>query len=114
MTAPKWETSPTRPNMLLDGDGFFISYNPNTGSLLPMFRGEGDGAETALCKDGAFLILNGDFRKEYEEAFPRGYEACLAVYEANRSAARSSWSSGENEDPDYGFLLGRIFGLGDS
>jgi hypothetical protein len=68
-------------NSLLRGDGFYVSYNPATDC----------GAETALVKDGEFLILLGDFRDTYEKLVPEGYEACLAYFRAS-NAEHSDWS----------------------
>lgn len=92
-------------NEVLKGEGFAISYNPNTqavpgmaeiqklgellsGGQLPAKTPE----ETALIKDDQFLILNGDFRKEYEELLPKGYEACKEFYES-RQTLQSKWSN---------------------
>ncbi len=91
-------------NYLLDGEGFYVSYNPNTcGSLLgSFFGGDGDGEETALCvpkgrKDGGtlYLILNGDFREDYEKLAPQGLDACKAFFEGHKGAHRSSWTQDE-------------------
>lgn len=95
-------------NYTLDGDGFYISWLPSTkhimGTRSRMFEGDDKGAgETALCNPGLkdehqkWLILNGDFRKEYEEAFPGGYEACRAVYEANKDK-KSMWSDDSRDE----------------
>lgn len=59
-------------NYVLDGDGFFISYNPNPGAGISSFAADNGGDETALCagkkdSDIEYRILNGDFRAEYEE-----------------------------------------------
>lgn len=97
-------------NSLLEGDGFFISYVADTSKTFRMELTElanlmgnlvdvnfKDGEETALCvidgKAREWLILEGDFRKEYEEAFPLGIKAVKKVYEKNKKASRSSWST---------------------
>lgn len=99
-------------NQVLNGVGFYISYNRNTaaghlaGSLTnlankvaPLAGLEStfdDGEETALCikkgGDQEWLILKGDFRKEYELAFP-SIKKCRAVYEKHKESARSQWST---------------------
>lgn len=79
---PKWKKpAPYAENEILSGKGFYISFNPGpsinfTGSSVP---------ETALKgENGPWLILSGDFRKDYEKAAPKGYEACVKVYEKNK------------------------------
>ena len=91
-------------NYVLEGDGFYLSFNAAPCADMSFFRSDSGGSETALAvEDGKpdggtlWLILNGDFRKEYEEAFARGIEGCLAVYESHRSTKRSSWSTDYDE-----------------
>jgi hypothetical protein len=93
-------------NMVLDGDDFFISYQPaSSGKILGMafFDSDFQQGETALCLlsgDGtSYFILNGDFRKEYEAAFP-DLQACMVVYAENRKMHRSSWSEDILEELD--------------
>lgn len=97
----KWERLTN--NEILKGKGFYISYNPNTGKDHGFFTELGnmlgaqlkDGEETALRleKRGLWLILEGDFRKEYEAAFPKGLKACEAVYKKHKKSKRSNWST---------------------
>lgn len=95
-----------RKNLVLDGNGFYISYNPNTfnghgeitdiaNALGALIREEKhtDGEETALFGNNTWYILTGDFRKEYEEAFEGGFLACLDVYEKHKSTSRNAWST---------------------
>lgn len=98
---PKFEpnTNPRYKNEILKGKDFYLSYNPQTGtnSLLADFASaltgnENGKEETALYSHGVWYILNGDFRKEYEEAFDGGFDACAAVYKRN-IAHRSGWST---------------------
>ena len=84
---PEWRKN--RGNEVLNGDGFYISFNPK-----PVLWPD-NGAETALVlppPTWKCLILNGDYRKEYGALVEQGYEACLAFYESKKSTARSSWS----------------------
>ena len=81
-----------RYNMVLSGDGFYVSYNPGEGPLAP-----DDGKpETALViknvRGPTFLILNGDFRKEFENLIDQGCDACRMFYEIKKVKDRSSWS----------------------
>lgn len=102
-------------NEVLDGDGFFVSYNnkPNEafggfskdigeiGNILLDIIGdnrklETDGrSETALMKGNDYYILNGDFRGEYEKLAPLGFEACYKFYK-DHSEHRSNWSNDES------------------
>lgn len=98
----KFKQNPGYPNELLrSSDKFYISYNPATcaGNPIALLIGAIVGAEngreeTALRDDVAevWYILNGDFRKEYEEAAPHGFNACLEVYKKNIQH-RSEWST---------------------
>lgn len=54
-------------NEILDFDDWYVSFNDNLCFDISFFRSDTGGAETALCIDGQFMILNGDFRKEYED-----------------------------------------------
>lgn len=107
-TIPKWEKFDY--NEVLKGKGFYISYNPQTGktdlgnlyNLMGNALGkmvgkevEADGrAETALCKDGEFYILNGDFRKQYEKLITKGFMECKKFYDS-KPDLHSGWSSME-------------------
>jgi len=93
---------PQDKNDVLAGEGFHVSYIHRTGANTKAFTeifnqlGEEvkDGEETALYleEEKLWLILEGDFRKQYEKAFPKGIEACRAVYNKNIKH-RSNWSS---------------------
>ena len=88
-------------NYILDGNGFYISYNPNPGggTIFPGIGWGSDtgGAETALVKDGKFWILNGDWRAEYEVAAKVGFNACMHIYQSHKEKYDSSWSTDNNE-----------------
>ena len=79
----------------LQGDGFHISYNPDT-SIQERASWIGDELEeTALCRTigrtATAFILNGDWRRPYEERIDQGYDTCYL-----KADHQSSWSS------DYG------------
>ncbi len=98
-------------NSVLDCNGFFISYNPQTGKtdlgkLLNTIGGmmgsivgkelEADGrAETAIVKEikgrNNFFILNGDYRKQYEKLAPKGFKACMDFFKL-KEEFKSGWS----------------------
>ena len=84
-------------NYILSDVGFYISfldYQTSTTLGINSWSNDKDQDETALCNrlNGEFYILNGDYRKEYEELFPKGYEACYDFFLANQDK-KSSWSN---------------------
>jgi len=95
-------------NFVAQGDGFHVSYNPSVadgpygaeaavmGAIASLISGEQmtNGEETALCDNatGAFHILSGDFREAYATEIPKGYAACLAVYEKFKEEYHNPWS----------------------
>lgn len=107
MSKKHWEH--INNNIILRGDGFYISYNDATGSkdmelhqqsvimdtLLGAMLGEEveRQEETALCFGDTFLILNGDFRSEYESLVEKGLEKCKKFYAQNKSKYQSIWST---------------------
>ena len=90
-------------NVVLETDNLRVSYNPNTqphpfvdGFLAPLLGQQSSGLEeTALKIDDVWYILNGDFRAEYEQAFPDPI-ACLDVYHRNIQH-RSNWSTDQTQ-----------------
>lgn len=90
-------------NYILQGDGFFISYNPGVpnpvSDLIAMLSGKTrNNHETAIViEDGKgegqnkYLILVGDHRAKYKTVFADGLPACQEVFFANQQA-RSEWS----------------------
>lgn len=95
----KWEsTNGWSGNQVLRvSDRFYISYNPSPGGGISFFAGDDNSAETALCiktsDNTHFLVLNGDFRREYEIAIKKGIGACLKVYLKHKEKHNSSWTS---------------------
>lgn len=92
-TTNDWREGPGG-NLMLDGEGFHISYQDFKNSPFgpTSFGPDGDQPETALCKDGNYYILNGDYRSAYENLLSQGFEACLNFFQDNASAHKSSWS----------------------
>lgn len=75
---------------------FYVSYNPDPKDWLSNILLMDTGAETALygeTKDGLWHILRGDFRKEYEELIPLGWEACLKFYNSKKAEFRCAYST---------------------
>lgn len=117
MAARTFQQNPGSPNELLEGEGFYLSYNPGhynpghygpknlLGALAVALGGDPSmeivTAETALCvqhPDGReWLILNGDFRKDYEGLVDQGLAACRAFYNSQKDEHKSPWST-ERED----------------
>ena len=92
-TNKKWEVSPMG-NLVLQGDGFFISYRANTADFGESWAGNDEGSgETALCFDGEYKILNGDFRKDYEKIIDSGLNECLKFYEEKKEKFNSRWTT---------------------
>ena len=99
MKAPKWEIR--ERNQILKGKGYYISYNafPPSGSFglfdFTVLSSDDGLPETALVipKDGGkeFLILKGDFRKDYESK--NGLEECIKFYLDNKKEHGSTWST---------------------
>jgi len=84
-------------NQVLEGKGFFISYNPRPGQMFGGWVADDGGDETALVRTGkgrnTYYILNGDFRKDYEKLINDGFVACKKFYDKKRKKFKSSWST---------------------
>lgn len=97
MSKVKWKDQPAMPmnfgpgNSVVEGDGFYVSYASDTSKNI--FANDDDGEETALVKGNNFLILNGDYRKDYEPLIPQGYDVCLDFFKSKPKTARSDWSN---------------------
>jgi hypothetical protein len=96
--ASKWEQIPFNGlgggNSLLRCEGFEISYNPNPGSMISFFASDDGGEETAICiprGDGTrkYLILNGDFRDDYERLSADGLKACIEFFRASKKTTEA-------------------------
>jgi hypothetical protein len=76
----------------------YFSYNPSPGGGISVFEGDDGSDETAIviktAGDDHFLVLNGDWREEYEKAFDEGGAiACLELFIKLREEHESSWST---------------------
>lgn len=83
----KWEKN--ERNFVLNGEPnkdfiWWISYNPTAETLNNI-------GETALVKKdlkdkwkSKFYILNGDFRKEYEELIDKGFDECKKFFDKEK------------------------------
>jgi len=102
---PNWQNT-GQGNLILQGDGFYVSYNPNPGEsdIGKMYNKigkeryglEAKAEETALVNESDatnYHILNGDFRKEYETAFPLGFAECKKVFDKHKDKDESDWST---------------------
>lgn len=68
----------TIPNKVLDGNGFYISYNNYDTALY--------GNDTTALVDNdmkEFRILNGDHRKKYNKLIPKGFKKCCDYFNNN-------------------------------
>lgn len=76
----------------------YFSFNPAPHAGISLFASDGGASETAMRYAGKFLILNGDWREEYQAAYAEGgIPACVAFYEASKAEHRSSWSEDDEE-----------------
>lgn len=94
MTTATMQMAPTKcgpvpvlvPNVVADGDGFYVSYNDHDISIY--------GCDTTTLVVGQmenFYILNGDHRTQYSRLIGKGFDACLSYFKANaRDANRFS------------------------
>lgn len=98
-------------NLVLQGEDFYISYNPDmeittkessfgwAQILGELFGLDHSKNETALVKtnskgeDKIFYILHGDFRTEYELLFRHGFKACYKFYLSQKKKYGSNWST---------------------
>lgn len=105
----KWKKIEGKNNEVLSTSWGWVSYNKDTSvghggdnalgldttKLLNMI-GENvkDGEETALYirSENIWYILEGDFRKEYEEAFPSRVK-CMAVFNKHKVKHYSNYST---------------------
>ena len=81
-------------NVQLFGDEsetWWISFNTGDHTI-PAFKADDGSVETALVKNGKYYILNGDFRKEYEEIIDKGFSACKKFFDS-KPELHSSWSN---------------------
>lgn len=79
-------------NEVMEGKDFYISYNAFTGEGNGAFNNEKGSDETALCANGEFYILNGDFRDDYKKLIPDGYDKCKKFYDKKKDDHSSIWS----------------------
>ena len=95
-----WKELPSGNEVLEEKDAeFFISYRGARNSTVMgiLFFASDDGlAETALVVKepdrNKYFILNGDWRKEYEERYPLGLALCLDFFKSKMNEHISSWS----------------------
>lgn len=67
-------------NLILAGDGFYVSYNEYDTAIY--------GCDTTALVVGQmekFYILNGDHREKYSSLIERGFDACMSYFQENIS-----------------------------
>lgn len=84
-------------NEVMKGDDtFYVSYNADALGAqdveTALVKKRKDKIHDAPWDEYDFFILNGDFRKEYKELIPQGYDVCKKFFEDNIDK-RSSWSN---------------------
>lgn len=88
-----------RPNYVMQGDGFHVSYN-DIDTDESMY-----GCPTTALVFGqmqAFYILNGDHREEYAKLISEGFDACLDYFNENIDQINK-----RSDKPDVPFRLPR-------
>ena len=91
MTQLKWEKNEGAGNYILEGNQFYISYNPNPGFFWSSDLVPPETALVIMNENGVkFLILEGDFRKEYEKRIDN-LEECIKFFKENKKH-KSMWS----------------------
>ena len=80
VNSPEWQKSASSSNIILRGDGFYISFNPTPVKV--------EHQETALIDTRSKLnrpiyVLPGDHRAAYEELIEKGFDACFNYYQSH-------------------------------
>lgn len=99
-TSNRWVVTKNGVHVLV-WDGYLISYNPSTLQTFKLYKLKNpafqfdettDTKETALyiTKKDCYLMLDGDFRKEFEAC--ANLMQCLLVYKRLAKKYRSKWS----------------------
>jgi hypothetical protein len=70
------------PNSVIDGNGFYISYNAHDISIYGS-----DTTALVLGQMQRFYILAGDHRGQYAALIDRGFDACLDYFKAHATQA---------------------------
>lgn len=98
MSEHKWEEQ-IFGNFLLhkpDDETFTISFQSNQ-CLGGWGDAETDKSETAIIdyrnKNTKYWILNGDYRRQYEELYMSGIEVCMEFFREMEGKHRSSWTT---------------------
>ena len=102
----KWTKTPKGNEILESNEGerLLISFrdfvkNPAPFYNVPFFAPDNHNKlETAMKFMGEWYVLNGDFRKAYEKAFPDSVQ-CFKVYQDNIEK-RSTWSTDTRDSSD--------------
>lgn len=111
MKNPKFifEKNLNGPNWTAETLTAYFSFNPCPHAGLKMFESDTGGSETAMILDGKYYILNGDFRKQYVEAFNSGgMEACCALYAKESEEHGSTWTSGGDVMETFAGMIKRV------
>lgn len=75
-----WREFPIHiPNSVIEGDGFYVSYNDVDTHWYGC-----DTTALVLGEMEHFYILNGDHTKQYQRLIPQGLESCLEYFKNNK------------------------------
>ena len=95
MTWEKWKKSNCNMVLEIEND-VYVSYTSCKFLDFPSWGSDNGSDETTLVdnrEDRKYYILNGDFRKEYERVFDKGFNACKEFYDSMKDKHQSTWSS---------------------
>lgn len=76
-------------------ENYYVSYNPMNDPWMNAIGFTNGTPETALCIDGEYYILEGDWREQYDAC--KTLEEALQLYRDNREHS-NFWSSNLNDD----------------
>lgn len=78
----EWQKSASSSNIILKGDGFYISFNPTP---VKIQHQETALIDTRIRTNRPIYVLQGDHRAAYEELIEKGFEDCYNYYLSQQS-----------------------------
>lgn len=75
----EWQKSASSSNIILKGDGFYISFNPTP---VKIEHQETALIDTRIRTNRPIYVLPGDHRAAFEALIEKGFEECYSYYES--------------------------------